>query len=201
MDKKPFMIIVLSLAIVLSSITVIRQIPVKLQATSQGEIEWQHQPKQVHDFNLESNTGTFSNINLQNRWTIIVFGYASCPDICPTSLFELSQLAQEIEHLNDAANIQFVFVSIDPNRDSLHDVTRYVSYFHPAFIGVTGNKNELIKLSQSIGIRFSVSEFAENYTVAHSMYFSIIAPDGRLHGRFQPNFDVEKLANELTSML
>ncbi|GLX79087.1 cytochrome c oxidase assembly protein [Thalassotalea insulae] len=200
MLNKPLVKIGLSLTLVLSLTIVFNRLSVKPVASTQDSIEWLQQPKSVNDFTLISATGRFSNTHLKDHWTIIVFGYISCPDVCPTSLFELSLLAKKLEQEQILQNLNYVFVSVDPQRDTLANITQYVSYFHPDFIGVTGSLVALESLTQSIGIRFSASELAGSYTVSHSVYFSIIAPDGRLYGRFKPNFDVEKLAQELKNV-
>ena len=150
-------------------------------------IEWLDNPRELPSFQLESARGDFTNRSLEGRWTILSFGFMNCPDVCPTSLSELSALA----NLADV-----IFVGVDPKRDSVDELDRYVRNFDTTFQGVTGTEQELRRLADALGIQFKVTGEAEDSAVAHSMTFSIVDPEGLFRGRFRPGFDAVVASHE-----
>ncbi|OKY27183.1 SCO family protein [Thalassotalea sp. PP2-459] len=160
-------------------------------------IEWLDNPRPINTFTLMSDLGKFNNHSLDRHWTIVLFGYSKCADICPTSLFQMSLLAQQLSEQEVAHPINFVFVSVDHERVSIKNLGYFVKYFNPNFVGVSGSKRQLTALTDSLGIQFNVSKTGQNYTVAHSILLSIIGPKGELRGRFSPGFSAANIADEL----
>lgn len=160
-------------------------------------IEWLSTPRSLAAFRLESDHGAFTNQSLVGRWTIVLFGFLHCPDICPTGLTQMATLAADLAERGGETDIAFVFVSVDPGRDSVTEVGQFVRHFDPSFYGVTGSEKQLARLGQSLGIQFAVSPEPGRYTVAHSLTFSIIDPQGHFAGRFRPGFEATHLATEL----
>ena len=167
----------------------------------QQPIEWLDNPRSVGRFNLETEAGEFNNQSLMGRWTIVVFGFLHCPDICPTSLSQMEKLADSLAEKSIDKKVTFVFVSVDPRRDSLTEISQYVRHFNSSILGVTGKEDQLSQFASDLGIRFKVSPRDENYRVAHSINFSIIDPKGVFRGRFSPGFDVLNLVRNFTSKL
>ncbi len=167
----------------------------------QQTIEWLDKPRRLVSFSLESEAGEFNNQSLMGHWTIVLFGFLHCPDICPTSLSQLATLAASLSEKTIDKNVSYVFVSVDPGRDSVVEVGQYVRYFDSSILGVTGSEEQLTQFSRSLGIRFKVSPGNEDYTVAHSIKFSIIDPEGVFHGRFNPGFDVSSLISSFLPKL
>ncbi len=161
-------------------------------------IEWLDDPRNLGSFSLETKTGAFDNQSLVGHWTIVLFGFLHCPDICPTSLSQLAELADKLAEQASNKEVAYVFVSVDPERDSVTEVNRYVKHFNPSIRGVTGNVAQLTRFTRDLGIRFKVSPDSDDYAVAHSITFSVIDPEGVLRGRFRPGFDVPDLARNLT---
>ncbi|WP_102797946.1 SCO family protein [Bowmanella denitrificans] len=160
-------------------------------------IEWLESPRQLQNFSLQSDTAAFNNQALQGRWTIVVFGFMHCPDICPTSLNQLADLAAKLVRITADHNMAYVFVSVDPGRDALAKVGDYARFFNPTFVGLTGSEGQLKALAGSLGVQFRVSPEKDNYQVSHSVTFSIIGPEGNLVGRFYPGFNTANLSEEL----
>ena len=115
-------------------------------------IEWLTTSRKIDDFKLLSSHGQLSKDTLRAQWSIILFGYLSCSDICPTSMFELTQLAKALDEQIPSQTMRYIFVSIDPARDSVDQVANYAKYFHSGFIGATGSDEYLNSLSKSLGI-------------------------------------------------
>ena len=152
-------------------------------------IEWLENPRGLRDFELVTETGVFDKESLLGRWTIVSFGFLNCPDICPTSLSELAALAASLAAEDLDKEVSFVFVSVDPYRDSAMEINNYVRCFSSSILGATGTQGQLEQFSRDLGIQYKVSRDSKNYSVAHSMTFSIIDPAGVFRGRFRPGFD------------
>lgn len=163
-------------------------------------IEWLENPRGLRDFSLATGSGQLDNQALRGRWSIVLFGFLNCPDVCPTSLAQLATLADRLaQPVGDQA--RYLFVSVDPRRDSPQQVAEYVAHFHPSIAGVTGTDQQLTRFATDLGVRFKVTADPNDYRVAHSITYSIIDPRGVFRGRFRPGFDPTTLAGQLADRL
>jgi protein SCO1/2 len=150
--------------------------------------------KLLHPFKLtDHNNIVFDEKRLQGKWTFVFFGYASCPDICPTTLQVLSsvQVMLDDETDDDPANRQVVFISVDPERDTTKSLAAYVSYFNDNFIGVTAGKAKIDKLVRQFGAGYYMEPETSpgHYLVAHTSAIFLVDPYGRLVATFsQPHY-------------
>lgn len=155
-------------------------------------------------FELVDHEGrTFGNDRLQGKWTFLFFGYTHCPDICPTTLATLAQVADRLESQDLYEDTRFVFVSVDPDRDSPGNLAGYVVYFNPDFIGVTGDEEALSALTSSLGILYAKVEDPENpdnYLVDHSGSILLAGPAGELAAVFSAPHDPDLLAGDLRTL-
>jgi protein SCO1/2 len=134
------------------------------------------------DFTLHSTQGEFSLKQLRGKLVLLYFGYTKCPDVCPTSLALLSQALNELNE-EELSQVQGVFVSVDPKRDSFKVLDEYVSYFHPSLIGVTGSDAEVAKAAKLYGAQYTEVELdgsAFDYAVDHSATTYLITQSGEL---------------------
>ena len=165
------------------------------------------EPRVIADFALLDDTGApFSLDNLRGHWSLIFFGYTHCPDVCPSTLYDLKLIHEQLDQLNDAAasGLQVLFVSVDPERDTPEQLKQYVSYFHPDFIGVTGPEEQLAPLTMQLGIAYRIEEHeagSPQYNVDHSVSVLLMDPQGRLHGVFPAPHDTDKMAGELAAAI
>lgn len=169
------------------------------QPQSQPAIEWLDTPREISSFQLEHEEGVFNQESLKGQWTIVLFGFLNCPDICPTSLSELAKISTHLRSSSVNKKVNYVFVSVDPGRDNLSDMARYLQFFDSSIQGVTGSDAQLENFASSLGARFKVSPNKENYTVAHSVTFSIIDPNGALSGRFRSGFELNRFVKDFLS--
>jgi len=144
------------------------------------------------DFMLDSADGPVSLASLRGQVVLIYFGYASCPDVCPTSLAIIKAALQALAPA-DLARIRVLFISVDPARDTPAKLKQYAAYFHPNIVGVTGKPAEIaaVALRYGASYRFTPVQSAVGYVVDHSSVTSVVAPDGRLveqlpHGATAP---------------
>lgn len=136
------------------------------------------------DFTLTDQNGAPYTLSTHRGHAIaLFFGYAHCPDVCPTTL---SALARAKRKLGPAgASFDVVLVTVDPARDDPATLKRYVRLFDPTFTGVTGTEAQLAPVYDAYHVYHEIGPnkgSAGGYVVAHSSAVQFIAPDGRLRG-------------------
>lgn len=164
-------------------------------------VEWLEKPRGLDSFKLHTNSAAFTNQSLEGKWTIVLFGFLHCPDVCPTSLAQLASVSRNLQAHGFVQDIDYVFVSVDPSRDSVSEVSMYVSQFDAAFYGVTGEMTQVVLFANDLGVRAKVSSEGGKYSVTHSTTFSIIDPHGMFRGRFRPGFDVPAVVQSMIHQL
>jgi len=153
---------------------------------------------------VDDEKGVFDLKSLEAKWSFIFFGFMYCPDICPTTLYDLSQVKREmIAQGVIEQDIQFVFISVDPARDKAAQIQRYVQYFDPSFLGATGSIGQLTNLTRQLGAPFRAEpETAENvYEVTHSSAVYIVDPLVQYTGIISPPFVAEDVASQFSALL
>jgi protein SCO1/2 len=128
----------------------------------------------------DANGRAVTNADFPGQFQLISFGYTYCPDICPTTLAETAAI---LNHLGDAAEqVQPIFVTIDPERDTPDKLQAYTSYFHPRLIGLTGSPELITAAARNFGVRFrkvvDPNTPADRYPVDHSAGLFLVGPDG-----------------------
>ena len=143
-------------------------------------------PRIFSDFELVDHRGeVFNQEHLQDVWTIVFFGFTHCPDICPTTLAILNDTYSKLKE-RERERMQIVMISIDPERDTVEKLAEYVPYFNNEFIGVTGNKHLIKRLTAELNVAYNkVPLDSDDYTVDHSTQLILINPKGHYHGFFK----------------
>ncbi|KAF7781025.1 protein SCO1/2 [Pseudoalteromonas rubra] len=157
--------------------------------------------RNLSPFELRSVHGRFDQHTLLGQWTIVMFGFTHCPDICPTALSRLATLETHLTTHSARKTLAYVFISVDPNRDPVPELNQYVHYFSDSFIGVTGHPEQLKLLARSVGAQFQVTAKSGDYQVAHSTMLYLIGPEGKLRGRFNIDTDLAELAHQLNGFI
>jgi len=151
---------------------------------------------------VDHNNEVFNETTLRQRWSFLFFGYTHCPDVCPTTLSVLNSVAQRLQDVD--ADIRFVFISVDPERDTPEKLARFVSYFNKNFIGVTGTEQQIEQFTRELGImhmRVAADENATAYLVDHTASVLLIDPDGRYHAVFSPPLSAGKISDDFRKIL
>ena len=132
------------------------------------------------DFTLYQGDNPVSLSDFQGKIVVMYFGFASCPDVCPTTLAIIASALRQLSP-DELDKIQPVFISVDPERDRGEKLDAYASYFHPSFIGITGTPEEVQKVTNQYGGFFikAESESAMGYLVEHTSKTYVISDDGR----------------------
>ncbi|MBR0799942.1 SCO family protein [Bradyrhizobium jicamae] len=144
---------------------------------------------------------TVHDTDFTGRWLLVFFGYRSCPDICPTTLFEIAQLLKALGP--KAEKIQPIVVSVDPDRDSAKQLREYVDSFDPRILPLRGNADQLAKTAKSFGISYFKipGTSPDSYTIAHSAFITLVGPEGGIAGRFSADVNVDELTSKMKKLV
>ncbi len=148
----------------------------------------------LNDFDLTSSSDkAITQANLSGKWSFIFFGYTSCPDVCPTTLHVLSQVRQLVkdDRRQYTDDVQVIFVSVDPQRDTPEKLSRYVGFFDKSFTGATGSETNLAEFSRQFGAGFVIEPgtTTDSYNVAHTSAIFLVDPQLRHVATFsQPHY-------------
>lgn len=164
------------------------------------------EPREIADFSLMDQGGEpFSREQFKGNWSLLFFGFTSCPDICPNTLFQLQQARQILQEVLAEAELpRFYLVSVDPERDTPEKLARYLAYFDPAFTGLSGADEQLRALSMQLGIAYHVSAHepgATDYNVDHSAALLLLNPEAQLVGVMPAPHDGARIARDLIGLM
>lgn len=155
-------------------------------------------PKPLTAFALTDHKNrVFDLASLKGKWSFLFFGFTHCPDICPTTLAVLARARDNIaKNTVGAEDIQFVFISVDPNRDTASKLRQYVDYFGTTFLGVTGDNAQIRNLAGQLGAAYQVAitPGMENYPVYHTAAVFLLDPRARYLAVFAPPHDAEAIS-------
>lgn len=147
------------------------------------------------DFTLTSHEGKRVRLSdTRGRVRVLFFGFASCPDVCPTTL---TRLVRVRELLGDAAaEFLVLFVSVDPDRDTPEALRSYLGYFKLDALGLTGTKAEIDAVGEAYGASYEIepSNSAAGPNVGHTTELLVIGPDDRLVTSVSQREDAEAVA-------
>jgi len=141
---------------------------------------------------------------LKGHLNVIYFGYTYCPDVCPTTLQEITQALDLMGE--DASQVQPIFITVDPERDTPEVLKEYVSWFHPALIGLTGSTDEIEAVKMAYKVYSAKApqeddETGQNYLVDHSSITYVMGPDGSFLTHFAYGTTPEDMAKALEDLL
>lgn len=134
------------------------------------------------NFTLQSVEGKKQLSDYSDKLVMIYFGYTFCPDVCPTNLSSLAAAYQSLT-IEQQQKIQILFISVDPERDTVKRLQEYVNYFEADIVGLTDTPEVLSNLARQYGVMYAKVETGDNnnrYAVDHSAYTYLIAPQGKL---------------------
>jgi|TARA_B100000767_G_C19695249_1_gene505833 protein SCO1/2 len=151
------------------------------------------QARTMAAFSLTDEQGhIFNNAQLNDKWSLIFFGYTSCPDVCPITLQNLNFIYDELKGI--ANNTQVLLVSVDPQRDSVEKLAQYIDFFNPEFKALRAEHDILFPFARSLGLMYSITQdtqgeqfqSTDQYWVDHSASIVLINPKGKVAAIFRP---------------
>ncbi|MEZ4702203.1 MAG: SCO family protein [Rhodothermales bacterium] len=143
-------------------------------------------PAPISDFTLRSGDAEVHKRQFEGRYTVVVFGYTYCPDVCPTTM---RRLAQAVSLLGDAGDeVEVLLVSVDPERDDPVRAQAYARTFNPRFVGASGSPADIESVAGAFGIHHERSEATtgDDYLIDHTATITLLDPrgDAVLHWSF-----------------
>jgi protein SCO1/2 len=143
-------------------------------------------PQALPPVDLVDQTGAaFGSARLQGRWSLLFFGFTSCPDVCPMTLALLAQVEKSLADLPAEQRPQIVLMSVDPKRDTPERLAAYVTHFSPTFVGTTGSPEAIESFTRKLGVPVAIHTLDDgSYTVDHSATIFLINPDAQLRAVF-----------------
>jgi protein SCO1/2 len=154
----------------------------------------------ARDFKLTDHNGkTRTLADFKGKAVVIFFGYTHCPDFCPTTLAEM---AEALRGLGDkSAEVQVLFVSLDPERDTSQVLAQYVPAFHPSFLGLTGSREEIAAVAKEFKVVYQKQGGGQAYTLDHSTGTYVYDSNGRLRLYVSYGQGDDVLAHDLKLLL
>jgi len=159
--------------------------------------------REAPEFTLTNQEGVKVGLSdFKDKVVLIFFGYTHCPDICPMTMSVMNNV---VEQLGDKADqVQVVFVTVDPKRDTEEKLKNYIPYYNESFIGLTGTAEEIDKVADDYNIFYSKEEVksASDYLMGHNSSVFLIKPNGDLFLKFPQNrMDPESIAGDIGRIL
>ena len=146
-------------------------------------------PKTLGAFSvIDHDNNPFTLADLRGKWSLLFFGFTHCPDFCPVTLAVMDKTHSRLDKARD---VQFVFVTVDPERDTPERMEQYLTSFNPEFVGLGGSAEQIAGLTGQVGLPYfrDKTQDEENYLVDHGASLFMIDPLGRLVGIFSAPHD------------
>ncbi|MDP4909347.1 MAG: SCO family protein [Burkholderiaceae bacterium] len=147
---------------------------------------------------------TITQQDLKDKTVLMFFGYASCPDVCPTTMAQLTEVLENLG--DDAKDVRIIFVSVDPHRDTPDVLQAYVNAFNKNAIGLTGNEKQIAALARRYRVAYQIEkpkpgDDAKIYDVTHSRGVFIFDKTGRARLLAPDTEKVEVVTQDLRQLL
>ncbi len=157
-------------------------------------------PRPLAPFTLHDQLGNeFTNQQLLGKWSLMFVGFTSCPDVCPTTLNKLNAAYAELQSVSE--DIQVVFVSVDPDRDTQTKRLDYINFFNRDFKAVTADHTQLFPFTRDLGFAYAMVGDGADYQVDHSASYVLVSPKGEKFAVFKPKQQPGKIPQILNKEL
>ncbi|MGO1072970.1 SCO family protein [Lysobacter sp. CA199] len=160
-------------------------------------------PRTLPGFSLRQSDGTqLIPGELKGHWTLVFLGFTHCPDVCPTTLAQMSVAQKTWEAIPEASRPRVLFVSVDPDRDTPDKIGEYAHGFHKDTLAATADVPALEDFAKSLSMVFAKVPApdgapADQYTMDHSASMVVLDPQGRMAGLVRPPFDPNVIAKDM----
>ncbi len=160
--------------------------------------------KQLPAFSLPyGESKMLSEADFKGKWSVLFFGFTHCPDICPNTLNEMNGVVSQLTQ-DQLAIPQVVFITVDPVRDTVEKMAKYVGHFNEAFIGLSGDLTDITKLTTELGIVASYTADAnggDGYSVDHTASMLVIDPELKVRAKLNPPHKIETITKDLKTIM
>lgn len=159
-------------------------------------------PLDIIEFELkDQGDQLYSKNDLKNQWTILFFGYTNCPDVCPTTIFKLGQIKQQISKELPNVNLQILFITLDPERDSTERLREYLGFFNSSMIGLTGDISKIVELTSNLSVFFQRINKEDGYDFNHTASIFLMNPNAQLKASFSPASSIDMLNEDIQTVI
>ena len=163
-------------------------------------------PRELPAFSLRQSDRTeLVPGELRGHWTVVFIGFTYCPDVCPTTLAELAQAQKRWATLPETVRPRVLFVSVDPERDTIEKLGEYAHGFHRDTLAATADIPALEAFAKSLSLVFAKVPLGQDappdqYTIDHSAALVVLDPQGRMAGVIQPPLQPKAIAEDLIAL-
>jgi protein SCO1/2 len=158
-------------------------------------------PLEITNFNLNEvhHNKNFNKQSLKGHWNLVFFGYTNCPDICPNTMEIIKDVWNNLEKHYIPA--RFIFITLDPDKDTNKEIRKFLLKYNENFIGLNGEKDQIILLKKSLGI-YAKSTIKNGIDIInHAGILLLINPKGQLYGIFSPPLISKNIKNDLVNII
>ena len=157
-------------------------------------------PRQAPDFDLRSSNGDELKIShYRGKVVLLAFGFTSCTAVCPTTLNTFAVARRQLAAA--AADVQVVYITVDPQRDDAARLKKYLGSFDPTFVGGTGTEQQLAAVRKDYGISAQKQVLGDSYSYAHSSFTYLIDRSGRIRALMPYGHSAADYVHDLTVLL
>ncbi len=139
------------------------------------------------------------------RYLLVYFGYSYCPDVCPMSLQVMTQALDLLQAETESVDQQVVpiFITVDPERDTVSALKDYAGHFHPRLVALTGEPPEIAAVAKAYRVYYGKAEVdgASDYLMDHSSFYYLMGPDGGYITHFRHDAQPDEMASALAKLL
>ncbi|MCG8395026.1 MAG: SCO family protein [Pseudomonadales bacterium] len=154
------------------------------------------------EFTLTDHNGeAFTQEQLKGQVSILFFGYTHCPDICPAVLARVAQVYRKLDEAGEADQVQPVFITFDPERDTPAHLKEYLPWFKADMIGLTGSREAIKQVASQYGVVFIKGDKEEDYLFTHSDYIYLLDDQARVRKLYPADFNIDEVVNDTKSLL
>jgi len=152
---------------------------------------------------VDQNGATVTDADFRGQYMLVYFGYTFCPDVCPTAL---NRNAEAMDVLGDQAEkVVPIFITVDPERDTVEHMKEYAKFFHPRLVALTGSEEQVKAAAKAYRVFSAKVEDeggdAENYLMDHTAITFMMGPDGRFLQHFSHDVTPEDMAERMRKVM
>jgi protein SCO1 len=156
--------------------------------------------REAPDFSIRGSDGVALTLShYRGKVVVLGFGYTSCPNVCPVTLAVLAQAHRKLGALG--SQVQVIYLTVDPGRDSAERLREYLAAFDPSFVGGTGTAAQMAAVRTSYGVTAERVGTGSDYAVAHSSYIYLITREGKLRALMPFGHKADDYVHDISVLL
>ena len=157
-------------------------------------------PRDAPDFSVRGSDGAPLILSrYRGKVVVLAFGYTSCPNVCPVTLAVLAQAHRKLAALG--SQVQVIYLTVDPERDSAERLKQYLAAFDPTFVGGTGTDAQMAAVRKSYGVTAEKVGTGADYAVAHSSFVYLITREGKLRALMPFGHKADDYVHDISVLL